>query len=58
MFARMESDALANGSALKLLLTLAIVFAILRIISMKRTRLPSVQFDEAPATFQRLGLDM
>lgn len=56
-FARMQNDALLNGHAIDALLTLAVLFAILRVWSLKRTRLPSVEFDEAPASFQRLGLD-
>ena len=57
MFARMQYDALQGTSALSSLITLAVVFAILRVMSLKRARLPYVEFDEVPATFQRLGLD-
>lgn len=57
MFARMQNDALQGTSAIRSLITLAVVFAILRAMSVKRARLPYVEFDEAPATFQRLGLD-
>jgi hypothetical protein len=39
------------------MLTLLSVYAVLRLVSAARPRLPYVQFDEAPATFQRLGLD-
>ncbi|MDO8795195.1 MAG: hypothetical protein Q7J25_11305 [Vicinamibacterales bacterium] len=56
-FARMQNDALASGSAISALLTLAVLFAILRVWSLKRARLAHVEFDEAPATYQRLGLD-
>ncbi len=56
MFARMQHDALQNGNALRVLITLAAAFAILRVMSVTRGRLPSVDFDEAPATVQRLGL--
>jgi hypothetical protein len=52
----MEKDALRAGSAIRVLATLAVVFAILRVISVKRTRPPSVEFDETPASFRRLGL--
>jgi hypothetical protein len=34
-----------------------VVFAALRVMSLKRARLPYVEFDEVPGTFQRLGLD-
>jgi hypothetical protein len=58
IFARMQYDALYGTSAARLLITFAVVFVILRVMSMKRARLPHVEFDEAPATpFQRLGLD-
>ena len=55
-FAAMQNAALQSGSALRLLGTLAAVFAILRVMSMKRGRVPHIDFDEAPATYQRLGL--
>jgi hypothetical protein len=57
MFARMQYDALYGDRAIGALITLAIAFAILRVITVKRARLPYVEFDEAPVTFQRLGLD-
>jgi hypothetical protein len=57
MFAQMQNNALQGGGAIGALVTLAGLFAILRVMSVKRTRLPYVEFDEAPATFQRLGLD-
>ena len=56
LFARMQNDALLGTSMLPLLITLPAIFAILRLMSMRRTRLPFVDFDEAPATFQQLGL--
>ena len=56
-FAQMQYEALLGTRAIRLLTTLAVVFAILRLMSVKRGRLPSVEFDEAPVTFQRLGLD-
>jgi hypothetical protein len=56
MFARMQNDVLQGRSTIAPLLTLAVVFAILRVVSVKRARF-GVEFDEAPATFQRLGLD-
>jgi hypothetical protein len=55
-FARMELEALQGGGAIRLFVTLAVLFAILRVVSLKRARLPNVEFDEAPASFQRLGL--
>ena len=57
LFARMQYDSLQGTSALTSLMTLAVVFATLRVMSLKRARLPYVEFDEVPATFQRLGLD-
>jgi hypothetical protein len=57
MFARMQNDVLQGKSAIRALMTLAVVFAISRVMSVKRTRFSDVEFDEAPATFQRLGLD-
>jgi hypothetical protein len=57
VFARWQYDALQGTSALSLLITLAVVFATLRVMSLKRARLPYVEFDEVPGTFQRLGLD-
>ena len=57
LFARMQSDALQGSSMTGSLMTLAVLFAILRVMAVKRTRLPYVEFDEAPASFQRLGLD-
>ena len=56
MFARMQFTALQSGSLTRVLLTLAALFAIARLLSLKRSRLPYVEFDEAPATYQRLGL--
>ena len=58
LFARMQHGALHGGSAIGLLVMLAVAFAILRIIAVTRARLPWVEFDEAPATLQRLGLDI
>jgi hypothetical protein len=56
-FARMQNDALLNGNPISALITLAILFAILRVWSLTRARRPNVEFDEAPASYQRLGLD-
>lgn len=53
-FARMQSAALQGGAA-RVLITLAVVFAVLRLMSATRPRLP-LEFDEAPASFQGLGL--
>lgn len=57
LFARLQSAALQGAGAPSLLLTLALVFTIVQILSYRRARLPDVEFDEAPATLQRLGLD-
>ena len=56
IFARMQYDAL-HDTPVTLLVTLLIVYAAVRLLSVTRARLPDIQFDEAPATFQRLGLD-
>lgn len=56
MFARMQYATLQSGTPTRALLTLAALFVIVRVISLKRARLPYVEFDEAPATYQRLGL--
>jgi uncharacterized membrane protein YagU involved in acid resistance len=53
MFARMQYDALYGDRAIGALITLAIAFVILRVITVKRARLPYVEFDEAPATRRR-----
>lgn len=55
-FARMQNEALVSGNPTRLLVTLAVVFAAFRIATLKRKRMPQVEFDEAPATYQRLGL--
>jgi hypothetical protein len=55
-FARMQFEAWQSGNPVSLLLTLAIVFAVARLMSNKRPRLTRIEFDEAPATYQRLGL--
>jgi hypothetical protein len=56
LFGRMQLNAL-RGSGLGITLTtLASLFVVLRIASATRRARP-VQFDEAPVTFQRLGLD-
>jgi hypothetical protein len=57
IFARLQHDALYGSGAVSTLMTLVVAFAVLRIASLARRRLPRVDFDEAPATFQRLGLD-
>ena len=56
-FARLEFNALYGAHMLSTLTMLAIFYAMLRVVSAKRARLPSIEFDEVPATFQRLGLD-
>jgi hypothetical protein len=57
MFARMQYDALHGAGAMALVTTLAVLFAVIRVASVRRARLPSIEFDEAPTTFLRLGLD-
>jgi len=55
-FARMQVEAMVNGDPTRILITLAVLFVVLRVASLRRVRRPLVEFDEAPSTFQRLGL--
>ena len=55
-FASMQVTAIAGGNPARLLLTLGILFAVLRVMSLRRLRRPLVEFDEAPSTYQQLGL--
>jgi hypothetical protein len=55
-FARMQVNAIAGGDPTRLLLTLGMLFVVLRVISLRRVRRPLVEFDEAPSTYQQLGL--
>jgi hypothetical protein len=57
LFARMEHDVLQGTSAVPLLMTLAVAFTVFRVRSVMRSRPRHVDFDEAPATFQCLGLN-
>ena len=57
IFAQMQHESLQGAGSTRTLITLAVVFVIVRVISVKRARLPYVEFDEAPVSFQRLGLD-
>jgi hypothetical protein len=54
--ARLQHWALHGGSAFRLLLALAVVFAVLRVITVKRPRQGLVDFDESPAIFSGLNL--
>jgi hypothetical protein len=54
-FAGMQNRALQSGNPARVLIALAVAFAILRLMSIKRGRL-RVEFDEGPATYQQLGL--
>jgi hypothetical protein len=57
IFSRWEGAALADaGAAVRLLVTLAVVFALLRTASIRTRRPQLVDFNEAPVTTQRLGL--
>ena len=56
-FGRMESIALAGGDPTRLLLTLVATFAPFRVYAVTHHRLAPVDFDEAPATTQKLGLN-
>ena len=56
-FARMQHTALHGGSVIGVLLVLSVAFGTLRFIAARRTRLQLVDFDEAPASYQRLDLN-
>jgi len=56
-FAGMQGAALRDvTAAVRLLLVLGVVYAASRIISTRSRRPVLTDFNEAPATFQRLGL--
>ena len=55
-FARMQVQAMVSGDPTRILITLAVLFVGLRVASLRRVRRPLVEFDEAPSSFQRLGL--
>jgi uncharacterized membrane protein YagU involved in acid resistance len=55
-YARMEREAVLGDGLSTLIITLGVMFTILRVRSITRSRLPNVEFDEAPASLQRLGL--
>ena len=55
-FAAMQRQALTEGHVVRPFIVLALLLLILRVTSTRRTRLPHIEFDEAPVTFQRLGL--
>jgi hypothetical protein len=55
-FAGMTREALVGDGLRSLVVTLAVAFTVLRVASLRRARLPQIEFDESPATFQRLGL--
>jgi hypothetical protein len=57
LFARMQKDVLDGTDIIGPVATLVVLFAILRLMSATRVRPPYVRFDEAPASFVRLGLD-
>jgi hypothetical protein len=57
LFARLQHGALLGTGVLSAIITLAVLFVALRVFARTRSRLPHVQFDEAPTSFQRLGLD-
>jgi hypothetical protein len=56
LFARLELAMLAGGFAVPGGVALAILLVALRVIAMRRRRIARIDFDEGPATFQRLGL--
>jgi hypothetical protein len=57
IYARMQYHALLGASMVTAVVTLGVIYVILRVMSARRPRLTLIDFDEVPATFQRLGLD-
>lgn len=57
LFAQMQHDALAGSGGLRALVIIGVAFVLLRVVSARRAPAGPIQFDEAPSTFQRLGLD-
>lgn len=55
-FAKMQASALGRDGPARVALTLAVLFIVLRVVSTTRRRMPSIDFEEAPSTMQRLGL--
>ncbi len=55
-FARMQVSAITSGDVTRILVTLGILFVVFRVASLRRVRRPLVEFDEAPSTYQQLGL--
>lgn len=55
-FAQMQNTALRSGNPARVVITLAVLLAVFRVMSRNRARLPNIDFDEAPASFQGLGL--
>jgi hypothetical protein len=55
-FAQMQNTALRTGNPARILVTLTVLFVFFRIMSLNRMRVANIDFDEAPATFQGLGL--
>ena len=56
-FARMQNEALHSGGVVRVATVLIAAFVLARVMSVKRSRVLQVEFDEAPATYQRLGLN-
>jgi len=55
-FARMESATITTRTFGWLLTVLALMFGMVRAVSLTRHRLMPVDFDEVPASTQKLGL--
>jgi hypothetical protein len=55
-FARLQVSAITSGDVTRILMTLGILFVVFRVASLRRVRRPLVEFDEAPSTYQQLGL--
>ena len=57
LFARLEHGAIVRGRTTFAVVTLLIIYLVIRVTSHWRWRPPTVDFDEGPSHFNRLGLD-
>lgn len=57
LFARLEHGAIIRGRAASAVVTLLVIYLVIRVASARRWRPSTVDFDEGPSHFNRLGLD-
>jgi len=57
LFARLEYAAIVRGRWIEALVTLLVIYVVIRIAANRRWRPPTVDFDEGPSSFNRLNLD-